>query len=99
MVKTAVEFGRLKSFQGFLLTKPTVCLSHLHQQPMEDIMAEAMTLKDLCEELKLDPRMTRMKLREAVKNNPDLAAIHKPRTQWRWLKGTAEDKSIRKAVV
>ncbi|AXI44194.1 hypothetical protein [Sulfitobacter sp. SK011] len=62
-------------------------------------MAEAMTLKDLCEELKLDPRMTRMKLREAVKSNPDLAAIHKPRTQWRWRKGTAEDKSIRKAVV
>lgn len=61
-------------------------------------MAEAMTLKDLCEELKLDPRTTRMKLREAVKNNPEIAAIHKPRTQWRWLKGSAEDKSIRKAL-
>ena len=61
-------------------------------------MAEAMTLKELCEELKLDPRVTRMKLREAVKNNPDLAAIHKPRTQWRWLKGSAEDKSIRQTL-
>lgn len=62
-------------------------------------MAEAMTLKDLCKELKLDPRMTRMKLREAIKKNPDLAAIHKPRTQWRWLKGSSEDKSIRQALV
>jgi hypothetical protein len=62
-------------------------------------MAEAMNLKELCEELKLDPRLTRIKLREAVKNDPDLAAFHKPRTQWRWLKGSAEDKSIRKAVV
>ncbi|MDF1671539.1 MAG: hypothetical protein P1U83_18235 [Roseovarius sp.] len=61
-------------------------------------MAEAITLKELCEELKLDPRLTRMKLREAAKNNPDLAAIHKPRTQWRWLKGSTEDKSIRAAV-
>lgn len=61
-------------------------------------MAEAMTLKDLCEELKLDPRTTRMKLREAVKNNPEIAAIHKPRTQWRWLKGSPEDKSIRQAL-
>jgi hypothetical protein len=61
-------------------------------------MAESMNLKELCEELKLDPRVTRMKLREAAKNNPDLAAIHKPRTQWRWLKGSAEDKSIRQVL-
>ncbi len=61
-------------------------------------MPEPMTLKKLCEELKLDPRVTRIKLREAVKNNPNLAAIHKPRTQWRWLKGSAEDKSIRQAL-
>ncbi|MGJ5621282.1 hypothetical protein [Sulfitobacter sp. MF3-043] len=58
-----------------------------------------MTLKDLCKELKLDPRVTRMKLREAVKNDPDLAAIHKPRTQLRWLEGSPEEKFIRKAVV
>ncbi|NKX47768.1 hypothetical protein HGG67_05950 [Rhodobacteraceae bacterium R_SAG8] len=61
-------------------------------------MSETMTLKELCEELKLDPRETRMKLREALKNNPDLAAIHTPRTQWRWLKGSAEEKTIRKAL-
>ena len=62
-------------------------------------MADAMTLNDLCEELKLDSRVTRIKLREAVKSNPDLAAIHKPRAQLRWLKGSTEDKFIRKAVV
>ena len=61
-------------------------------------MADAITLKELCEELKLDPRLTRMKLRDAAKNDPALAAIHKPRTQWRWLKGSTEDKSIRAAV-
>ena len=61
-------------------------------------MAEVMTLKELCEELKLDPRVTRLKLRAAVKTNPDFAAFHKPRTQWRWLKGSAEDKSIRQAL-
>ena len=64
-------------------------------------MADTLTIKDLCEELKLDPRLTRMKLREAVKDtekHPTLAAMHKPRTPWRWLKGSPEDKAIRNAV-
>ena len=64
-------------------------------------MADTMTIKELCEELKLDPRLTRMKLREAVKDtekHPTLAKMHKPRTPWRWLKGSPEDKAIRAAV-
>ncbi len=62
-------------------------------------MDQAMTMKELCEEMKLDPRLAQMKLREAAKNNSGLVAIHMPRTQWRWLKRSAEDKSIGKAVV
>jgi hypothetical protein len=56
-------------------------------------------MKELCEEMKLDPRLAQMKLREAAKNNSGLVAIHMPRTQWRWLKPSAEDKSIGRAVV
>ncbi len=61
-------------------------------------MADTITLKELCEELKLDARLARMKLRDAAKTDEKLTAIHKPRTQWRWLKGSDHDKTIRKIV-
>ena len=57
-------------------------------------MSEIITLKQLCEELKIAPRKARIKLREAIKENPELAKNHKSRTQWRWVKGSEEWKEI-----
>ena len=55
-------------------------------------MSDIITLKALCEELKIDPREAREKLRAAVgdaKANPELAQARKPRTPWQWVKGSA----------
>jgi len=57
-------------------------------------MSEIITLKQLCEELKIDPRKARIKLREAIKENPELAKNHTSRTQWRWVKGSEDIKTI-----
>ncbi len=54
-------------------------------------MSDIITLKALCEELKIEPREAREKLRAAVGNakaNPELAKARKPRTPWQWLKGS-----------
>lgn len=55
-------------------------------------MSDIITLKALCEELKIDPREAREKLRAAVgdaKANPELAKARKPRTPWQWVKESA----------
>lgn len=54
-------------------------------------MAEIVTLKALCEELKIDPREARERLRAAVsdaKANPELAKSRKPRAPWQWVRGS-----------
>jgi len=54
-------------------------------------MPDIITLKALCEELKIDPREAREKLRAAVgdaKANPELAKARRPRTPWQWVKGS-----------
>ena len=61
-------------------------------------MSEIITLKQLCEELKIDPRKARIKLREAIKENPELAKNHKSRTQWRWVKGSEEYKKMKERL-
>jgi len=61
-------------------------------------MSKIITLKQLCEELKIDPRKARIKLREAIKENPELAKNHKSRTQWRWVKGSEEWKEIEELI-
>lgn len=64
-------------------------------------MADIVTLKALCEELKVDPREAREKLRAAVgdaKVNPELAKTRKPRTPWQWVKGSPAEKLARKAI-
>ncbi len=56
-------------------------------------MSDIITLKSLCEELKVDPREAREKLRAAVgdaKAHPELAKARKPRTPWQWVKGSTE---------
>ena len=58
-------------------------------------MADIVTLKALCEELKIDPREARERLRAAVsdaKEHPELAKARKPRTPWQWVKGSANHK-------
>jgi hypothetical protein len=59
---------------------------------------EMVTLKQLCTELKGDPREARERLRLAVrdaKKNPELAKSHKPRRAWEWPKGSPALKEVR----
>jgi hypothetical protein len=59
---------------------------------------EIVTLKQICTELKLDPREARERLRTAVKDTktyPDLAKTHKPRMPWQWAKRSAAEKQVR----
>jgi len=68
---------------------------------MTDKTLELTTLKQLCAELKLNPREARLKLRAAArdsKKNPELAKLHKPRTPWRWAKGSAGEKEALAAL-
>ncbi|WP_415157798.1 hypothetical protein [Maritalea sp.] len=63
-------------------------------------MTEIITLKQICEELKIDPREAREKLRTAARDKkkfPALAA-HKPRTPWQWVKAADGEKEARTAV-
>lgn len=60
------------------------------------------TLKALCLELKIDPRVAREKLRIAAREGkkfPELAKAHKPRSAWEWVKGSEEEKEARSALV
>ena len=62
---------------------------------------EMVTLKQLCAELKVDPREAREKLRLAVrdaKKNPELAKSHKPGHTWEWPKNSAALKEARTAL-
>lgn len=59
---------------------------------------EIITLKQLCKELKIDPREARERLRAAVrdpKKYPELVKAHKPRTLWRWGKGTVGEEEAK----
>jgi len=68
---------------------------------MTEKTPEIVTLKQLCAELKLDPREARERLRAAVrdaKKHPELAKMHKPRTPWSWVKGSEGEKEARVVV-
>ncbi len=61
-------------------------------------MSDIITLKTLCEELKIDPREARERQRAATtdaKTNPELAKARKPRTPWQWVKGSAAEEEAR----
>ncbi|TIL38590.1 hypothetical protein [Mesorhizobium sp.] len=69
---------------------------------MSDKTTEIITLKQLCAELKLDPRECRERLRSAVRDSkkfPELAKARKARTPWQWAKGSVGEKEARSAVV
>ncbi|MDE4140198.1 MULTISPECIES: hypothetical protein [Rhodobacterales] len=64
-------------------------------------MTDIVTLKAICDELKLDPREARERLRAAAsdaKANPELGKARKPRTPWQWVKGSAAEKEARRAL-
>lgn len=64
-------------------------------------MADIITLKQICTELKLDPRESRERLRAAArdaKKFPELSKTHRARAPWTWVKGSAGEKEARDAV-
>ena len=58
------------------------------------LMPEIVTLKMICDELKIEPRDARAKLRA----NADLMKEHKPRSGWQWVRGSADEKRVREAL-
>src|SRR5215831_18582641 len=59
---------------------------------------EMVALKQLCAELKVDPREARERLRLAArdaKKNPELAKSHKPGHTWEWPKSSIALKDTR----
>lgn len=64
-------------------------------------MADIVTLKALCEELKIDPREARERLRAAFEDAetfPELVKSHKPGSAWRWVKSSEAEKEARRAL-
>jgi hypothetical protein len=64
-------------------------------------MTDIVTLKAICDELKVDPREARERLRAAVsdaKSNPEMARTRKSRTPWQWVKGSPEEVEARIAL-
>jgi hypothetical protein len=64
-------------------------------------MTDIVTLKTICDELKIDPREARERLRSAASNakaNPELVKARKPRTPWQWVKGSGAEKEARKVL-
>ncbi len=64
-------------------------------------MSDKITLKALCAELNVEPRLAREKLRIAArepKKFPNLAKAHKPRQPWEWAKGTSAETEARAAL-
>jgi hypothetical protein len=62
---------------------------------------EMVTLKQLCAELKVDPREARERLRLAVrdaKKNPELGKLPKPGHAWEWPKNSPALKEAREAL-
>ena len=70
-------------------------------QPAKTANPQMVTLKAICVELKIDPRLAREKLRIAVreaKKFPELAKAHKPGAVWEWVKGSPAEKEARAAL-
>lgn len=62
---------------------------------------EIITLKQLCKELKLNQRDARERLRigaQDTKKYPEFAKTHKPRTPWKWVKGSGGEREARAAL-
>lgn len=78
-----------------------VSISAAKPEVSTPVTAEKVSLKAICTELKLDPRLAREKLRIAVrdaKKFPELAKARKPRTAWEWPKGSPAEQQARAAL-
>jgi hypothetical protein len=83
-------------------TKPTLGLGKPPANETKPAVEPKVSLKAICSEMKLDPRIAREKLRIAVreaKKFPELAKAHKPRSAWEWPKGSPAEKEARIALV
>ncbi|MCL4066699.1 hypothetical protein M3484_08950 [Pseudomonas sp. GX19020] len=64
-------------------------------------MADIITLKTICDELKLNPRKARQRLRTAAADNDaykDLAEGRKPKAIWQWADGSKALEIARKVL-
>jgi hypothetical protein len=83
-------------------TKPTQALAKDAQKASPPVKPAVVSLKAICGELKVDPRLAREKLRIAVreaKKFPELSKAHKPRSAWEWPKGSQAEKEARQAII
>lgn len=81
--------------------KPTLALGKQANAETKTVPEAKVSLKAICSEMKLDPRIAREKLRIAVreaKKYPELAKAHKPRSAWEWPKGSPAEKEARSAL-
>jgi hypothetical protein len=81
--------------------KPTLSLGKPAAAETKAAPEAKVSLKAICSEMKLDPRIAREKLRIAVreaKKYPELAKAHKPRSAWEWPKGSPAEKEARLAL-
>jgi hypothetical protein len=81
--------------------KPTLALGKPAAAEAKTVTEAMVSLKAICSEMKLDPRIAREKLRLAVreaKKFPELAKAHKPRSTWEWPKGSPAEKEARAAL-
>lgn len=70
----------------------------MNDKPATKPVVELVTLKQLCTEMKIDPREARERLRLAkrdAKKNPELAKSHKPGHAWEWPKNSPALKEVR----
>ena len=68
---------------------------------MTDTPTKTITLKELCQELKVDPREARMALRLAAKKKVEFPALGKDRAArqpWEWAAGSKALTEARKAI-
>ncbi|SRR5258706_15818309 len=81
--------------------EPTLSLGKSASAETKAVPEAKVSLKAICSEMKLDPRIAREKLRIAVrdaKKFPELAKAHKPRSAWEWPKGSTAEKEARSAL-
>jgi hypothetical protein len=82
-------------------TKPGQAPIKEAQKVSSSAKPAAVSLKTICAELKVEPRLAREKLRVAVREArkfPALAKGHKPRSAWEWPKGSQGEKEARAAI-
>jgi hypothetical protein len=82
-------------------SKPTQTTTKEPQKAPPPPKPQMVTLKAVCAELKVDPRLAREKLRIAIRERkkfPELAKAHKPRAAWEWPKGSQAEKEARAAI-